>query len=108
MEVFFNTDGVSKGGINTNCGGSNEDCGFSRGLGICSVYVAELWDVLKGLNLTRMRGFRKMELHIDSVVVVSSISNKKEDHSHAFREANGCVDALANMANGSGILFDFV
>jgi hypothetical protein len=37
-------------------------CDFSKFLGSCSAYMAELWRVLKGLNLARSRGFTTIEL----------------------------------------------
>jgi len=49
-------------------------CGFSKGLGACSAYVAELWGVFGGLKLARLRGFYNMELHIDSWVVASTLA----------------------------------
>jgi hypothetical protein len=44
--------------------------GFSRHLGTCTAYIAELWGVLDGLKFAYVRGFKKIELHIDSNVVV--------------------------------------
>jgi ribonuclease HI len=95
-------------------------CGFSKGLGSCSAYVAELWGVFEGLKLARSHGYRKVELHIDSSSVISSISRDQggiigcrtllhnirrlndQDWEvqvrHSFREANACADAMANMA----------
>jgi ribonuclease HI len=128
--IRLNTDGASKGGQNAGCGGVFRGdkgewiCGFSKGLGSCSAYVAELWGVFEGLKLARSNGYRKVELHIDSSSVVSSISRDQGGNvvgptllhnirrlidqdwevqvRHSFREANACADALANMACDSG------
>ncbi|MCI30350.1 histone H2A, partial [Trifolium medium] len=42
-------------------------------LKVVSAYVAELSSVFEGLNLARLRDFHKIELHVDSQVVVTSI-----------------------------------
>ncbi|MCI44373.1 ribonuclease H protein, partial [Trifolium medium] len=52
-------------------------CGFTKGLGACSAYVAKLWGVLEGLKMARVCGVRKLEIHIDSMVVVTSINAGK-------------------------------
>ncbi|PNX97268.1 hypothetical protein L195_g020494, partial [Trifolium pratense] len=80
--------------------------------------VEELLEAVmeSGYVLARLRGVRKLELHIDSMVVVDSISNKEGIAaglslldsifrllsldwevriSHSYREANGC--ALVQM-----------
>lgn len=48
-------------------------CGFSKFIGNSSAYVAELWGDFEGLKLVRDRGFSKVELQIDSLVVAKSI-----------------------------------
>jgi len=112
------------------CGGVLRDdngkwiCGFSKWLGVCSAYVAELWGVLEGLKMARERGFHKVELDVDSKVVVSNLVDGKGGPvtglslltniisllelnwevriCHTFREANSFADALANLACDGG------
>jgi len=43
-------------------------------LGKCSANVAELWGVLESLRLARRYGFNKVEVHVDSNVVVRSLT----------------------------------
>jgi len=128
--IQLNTDGASKKGMVGGCGGvfrgenGHWICGFSKGLGACSAYVAELWGVFEGLKLARLRGFHKVELDIDSSVVASTLALEEGGSvdgwsllqnirrlleleweikiHHSYREANKCVDALANMACDGG------
>jgi hypothetical protein len=57
--------------------GSNDErlWGFSKYIGIGSAYLAELWGVLEGLMYVRQLQFRFIELHIDSLVVVQTITS---------------------------------
>jgi len=48
-------------------------CDFSKFLGSCSAYMAELWRVLKGLNLARSRGFTRIELWIKQMTMLQDI-----------------------------------
>jgi len=50
-------------------------CGFSKCIGVCSAYVAELWGVFYRLKLARDRGFSRVGLHVDSRVAVNSLNN---------------------------------
>jgi len=43
-------------------------------LGACSAYVVEFWRVVEGLMLSRLCGFQKVELLIDSWVVASTLA----------------------------------
>ncbi|KAK2382454.1 TMV resistance protein N [Trifolium repens] len=67
--IKLNTDGASRRNNSAGCGGllrnSNGQWlgGFSRHLGTCNAYIAELWGVLDGLKLAYERGFKKIELH---------------------------------------------
>nr|ABN08136.1 Ribonuclease H [Medicago truncatula] len=76
-------DGASKGEGIAGCGGvlrgdSGECiCGFSKGLGAYSAYVAELWGVFEDLKFALSHGFLTVELHVDSQVVVNTISFAK-------------------------------
>ncbi|GAU49779.1 hypothetical protein TSUD_141690 [Trifolium subterraneum] len=100
--------------------------GYAKGVGSCSAFKAELWGVLEGLRYVRSLGFNKIELNIDSEVVVRVIKTGRsrnvagsaltdqilkmmtldwevEVH-HTYREANKCADAMANY--GCSIGFD--
>lgn len=124
--VKLNTDGSfqrNKG--QAGCGGliRGEDgnwlCGFSKNLGLCNAYVAELWGVLEGLQLALSHGYRRVEVAVDSKVVANHINSRSQGslegwrllnkiHSlvsedwdivvyHNYREANICADALATL-----------
>ncbi|CAJ2653650.1 unnamed protein product [Trifolium pratense] len=128
--IIINTDGAKKENHYSGCGGivrgnSAEWCGgFAKGLGACSVEMAELWGAWEGLQYTWNLGFRRVELHLDSMVVVNMLVKKKGGHPegwslckkilrilqfdwevkirHTYREANLCADALANIGCGLG------
>ncbi|GAU50328.1 hypothetical protein TSUD_290640 [Trifolium subterraneum] len=79
--VVLNTDGASKMDVAAGCGGLLRNShgqwigGFSRHLGICSAYLAELWGVLDGLRLARERGITKLKVQVDSRVVVQTLNS---------------------------------
>jgi ribonuclease HI len=128
--ICLNTDGASKSGEIAGCGGLLRNShgqwinGFSRNLGRCSAYIAELWGVLEGLRLARASGISKLQVHVDSQVVVHTINNTKDGSfvgwrlikeirrmleldwevkvCHSYREANACADALANLGCNHG------
>jgi ribonuclease HI len=80
--------------------------------------MAELWGVFEGLALAKRMGLRKIELHVDSAVVVEMLLNRKLSGNsggslvlnirklleldwevkiaHAYR-SNKCADALTNI-----------
>jgi ribonuclease HI len=82
--------------------------------------MAELWGVFEGLILAKKRGVTKLELRVDSEVIVKSLQVRKngsimgctlmkkiykvlEDFQevriiHVFREANRFADMFANMS----------
>lgn len=70
--IRLNMDGASKGEGIAGCGGvlrgdSGECiCGFSKGLGAYSAYVAELWGVFEDLKFALSHGFLTVEFHVDS------------------------------------------
>ncbi|MCI47533.1 ribonuclease H protein, partial [Trifolium medium] len=76
-----NTDGESKSNDIAGCGGlirgvDRESLGsFTKFIGRCSTFVAELWDVLEGLKLAKERGFNRIEICVDSAAVISTIIN---------------------------------
>jgi ribonuclease HI len=123
--IKLNTDGACKDGNVAGCGGILRNNagewrgGFAKHLGKCSAYVAELWGVLEGLQYAWQLGYRKLEINVDSIVVVQVLKKggtcsamglalvKKIKRliqleweiviSHSYREANFCADALASM-----------
>ncbi|CAJ2664280.1 unnamed protein product [Trifolium pratense] len=123
--VCLNTDGASKDNQVGGCGGLIRECqgnwcgGFSKKLGNCSAYEVELWGVYEGLRLAWERGFKKVELRVDSMVVAYTLKNGSKGSvvgwrlvqqirrfleldweikiCHSYREANKCADALANI-----------
>jgi ribonuclease HI len=124
--VCLNTDGASKSQTtNAGCGGLLRDedghwiRGFSKSLGSTTAYVAELWGLLEGLSMARSMGFNKLEVQMDSEIIVNIINKHGQgsvsgwsiikkirsllslDWSvkicHIYREANRCADMLANM-----------
>lgn len=124
--IRLNTDDAARGvGGSAGCGGLFRGtdghwlCGFSRHLGSCTAFVAELWGVLTGLELAWERGFRRVELHVDSTAVVHTLTVSTEGSmmgrilvqrirrllqqdweisiAHSYREANACADCLANL-----------
>ncbi|GAU12737.1 hypothetical protein TSUD_122290 [Trifolium subterraneum] len=124
--IKLNTDGACKGRITGGCRGVIRNSsgvwigGFAKHVGVCSAFKAELWGVLEGLRYAWYRGFRFVELDVDSVVAVvqaiktgvttsvngnsllRSICRLLEQEwevkiAHSYREANSCADALANI-----------
>jgi ribonuclease HI len=135
--LSLNTDGASRGEVIAGCGGllrnSNGQWlgGFSKNLGRCNAYLAELWGVYEGLCLARSFGAAKLQVQVDSSVVAHTLNSSnggsiigwrliKEIRRllaldwevkvcHSYREANVCADALANMGceHGPGLrLYD--
>jgi ribonuclease HI len=60
---------VSYGGVRVNAWLG----GFSKYVGMCSAYVAELWGVYEGLRYARRLGFILVELNVDSLVVAKTL-----------------------------------
>jgi ribonuclease HI len=93
--------------------------GFSKYIGQCSAFVAELWGVFEGLKLAQVKGFMKVEVSVDSQIVINSIKNEDGGNamgyrlvqrirqmlelnweiniSHSYREANRCADGLVKL-----------
>jgi ribonuclease HI len=122
--VSLNTDGASKEHQLAGCGGIVRGSqgewigGFSKSVGRCSAFIAELWGVLEGLRYVKRLGFTKIELNIDSEAVVRVVQTGRSQSvagsvlveqiykmmsldwevevRHTYREANKCADALAN------------
>ncbi|KAG7599188.1 Reverse transcriptase zinc-binding domain [Arabidopsis suecica] len=123
----LNTDGASRGnpGLAT-AGGVLRDGegawrgGFALNIGICSAPLAELWGVYYGLYIAWERGYRRVELEVDSEIVVGFLTTGiSPSHplsflvrlchgfisrdwivriAHVYREANRLADGLANYA----------
>lgn len=123
----LNTDGASHGnpGLAT-AGGVIRDCGgcwrggFALNIGICSAPLAELWGVYYGLYIAWEHRITRLELEVDSEMVVGFLTTGiSESHhfsflvrlcygflsrywivhiSHLYREANRLADGLANYA----------
>ncbi|CAN1792527.1 Putative ribonuclease H protein At1g65750 [Linum perenne] len=123
--VTINTDGsclasirkASAGGIIRRADGRGL-VAFTMNLGACTVTRAEIRGAIGGLELAWDYGFRRVELQLDSKVVVSMLlSSEEPEHQqaaevlhfrnlckrswevrirHIFREANKAADFLAN------------
>ncbi|MCI36758.1 ribonuclease H protein, partial [Trifolium medium] len=79
--VKLNTDGAYKDKHVAGCGGvicGNQGewlGGYAKCVGLCSAFVAELWGVVEGLRYAYRLGFKKIELNVDSEVVVRVLKN---------------------------------
>jgi ribonuclease HI len=87
MFVKINTDGAYKADQVAGCGGVIRGMhgewlgGFAKGVGLCSAFIAELWGVYEGLHHAYRMGYRKVELDIDSMAVVSVFKNRRSSSS---------------------------
>ncbi|PNX88402.1 hypothetical protein L195_g044506, partial [Trifolium pratense] len=52
--------------------------GFVKGLRTCSVMMAELWGAREGLRYAWKLGYRHVELHLDSTMIMDMLVKKKE------------------------------
>jgi len=123
----LNTDGSVKGNVGSaGAGGVIRNdrgewvSGFSEYLGHCSSMTAELKALLRGLKLASRMGITKLEIRVDSKVVVELVSGKRKEQPqyhflisqckqmiceggwevelmHCFRETNHVADKLANI-----------
>jgi ribonuclease HI len=133
--VSLNTDGASKDHQEAGCGGIVRGSqgewigGFSKSVGRCSAFIAELWGILEGLRYVKSMGFTKIELNIDSEAVVRVVQTGRSQSTaggvlveqiskmmsldwevevrHTYREANKCADALANYGCMSRVDIQF-
>ncbi|KAG7576302.1 Ribonuclease H domain [Arabidopsis thaliana x Arabidopsis arenosa] len=132
--VKLNTDGASRGNPGqATAGGVIRDGdghwrgGFSLHIGICSAPMAELWGIYYGLVIAWERGYRRVELEVDSELVVGFVQSGVSDGhplsflvrlcqgffsrdwlvrvTHVYREANRLADGLANYAFTLGLGF---
>lgn len=49
---------------------------FAKLLGQCNVFISKLWGLHEYLKLTLYLGFRKVEINVDSIMVVHSIDKR--------------------------------
>jgi ribonuclease HI len=133
--VSLNTDGASKEHQQAGCGGIVRGSqgewigGFSKRVGRCSAFIAELWGVLEGLRYVKSMSFTKIELNIDSEAVVRVVQTGRSQSAaggvlveqiskmmsldwevevrHTYREANKCAYALANYGCMSRVDIQF-
>jgi ribonuclease HI len=134
----LNTDGAAKiGERKAGCGGTlrnetdNWVDGFAKALGDTTAYMAELWGILEGLIMAKRRGVGRLDLRVDSAVIVKNLQGKKQGSTmgcslmkkiynlladfmevqinHVYREANQGADMLANLgceATGETVTFN--
>ncbi|CAN1183028.1 Putative ribonuclease H protein At1g65750 [Linum perenne] len=75
-------------------------------LGKCSITRAELRGVVLGLQLAWERGYRKIQLQLDSQCAVLLLQGEGlEDHAHVYRESNNVADFLANYGHSCPLGF---
>ncbi|KAG7578377.1 Ribonuclease H domain [Arabidopsis thaliana x Arabidopsis arenosa] len=125
--IKLNTDGASRGnpGLATAGGVLHDGDGIWRGgfalnIGVCSAPLAELWGVYYGLYIAWEKRITRLELEVDSEIVVGFLKTGIDDShplsflvrlcygflsrdwivsvSHVYREANRLADGLANYA----------
>jgi ribonuclease HI len=93
--------------------------------------MAELWGILEGLIMAKRRGVGRLDLRVDSAVIVKNLQGKKQGSTmgcslmkkiynlladfmevqinHVYREANRGADMLANLGcegTGETVTFD--
>ncbi|KAG7573124.1 Ribonuclease H domain [Arabidopsis suecica] len=125
--VKITTDGASRGNPGLAAAGGairNADGewlgGFAINIGSCSAPLAELWGAYYGLLIAWDKGFRRVELDLDSELVVGFLKSEMSNAhplaflvrlchgfftrdwlvriNHVYREANRLADGLANYA----------
>jgi ribonuclease HI len=103
--------------------------GFAKGLGECSIEMAELWGAWEGLKLAWELGFKHVELRLDALHVVKMLTKEKPATTfgwnicnriwatlerdwevricHTYREGNSCADSLAHIgcSLGTNVIF---
>lgn len=52
--------------------------GFTERIGLCSSVRAELRMVLQGLSLANGKGFKKLIVHVDSIIIVGMLKGKHD------------------------------
>ncbi|CAN1127783.1 Putative ribonuclease H protein At1g65750 [Linum perenne] len=78
-------------------------------LGKCSITMAELRGAVSGLQLAWERGYRKIQLQLDSQCAIHLLQGEGlDDHAHVYRESNHAADFLANLGHSCPIGFHLV
>jgi ribonuclease HI len=133
--VAVNTDGAKSMSHSSGCGGLVHGSmgewlgGFAKGLGECSIEMAELWGAWEGLKLAWELGFKHVELRLDALHVVKMLTKEKPATTfgwnicnriwatlerdwevricHTYREGNSCADSLAHIgcSLGTNVIF---
>ena len=128
--VALNTDGALKNNLGQAGGGgffrgwrAEWMGGFAERMGVCSSVRAELRAILRGLRLAQEKGYRKLIVYVDSLVVAGMLKDNmlcsarhntlvqqcrrilqlpdwEVKVNHCFRETNRVADALANLGIG--------
>lgn len=121
--VKLNTNEASKDNESSGYSGIIRDMhgkckgGYSNYLGICSAFGANLWGIHEGLNIAIRLGMMKVEMSVDSNVIVTLLEARKFTNingfallkqffhllgmhekvkvTHTYREGNRCLNALA-------------
>ncbi|KFK31801.1 hypothetical protein AALP_AA6G160600 [Arabis alpina] len=125
--VKLNTDGASRGNPGLAAAGGvlrdgdgNWCGGFVLNIGICFAPLAELWGVYYGLYIAWERRITRLEIEVDSAIVVEFLKTGISEYHplsflvrlchgfisrdwivrivHVYREANRLADGLANYA----------
>ncbi|CAA7053633.1 unnamed protein product [Microthlaspi erraticum] len=125
--IKLNTDGASHGnpGLATagdalRGGDGQWRGGFALNIGRCTAHMAELWGLYYGLCIAWEKGFTRLEVEVDSSLVVGFMKTgicdthplsflvhlcqgflSKDSEvriTHVYREANRLADGLANYA----------
>src|SRR4051812_3583963 len=85
--VCINVDGACKNGV-IGCGGiicgdvGEWISGFAKFIGRGEPYMAELWGLYEGIKLAKQLRFNKVELQVDSTLVVQDVQQKRNIQRH--------------------------
>lgn len=69
--------------------------GFSKIIGLYISLVAELWDVLEGLKLYIRSSYEKIELQIDSKIILEAVKSRKQ----IIKEGSGILHQIKEYLN---------
>ena len=131
--MILNTDGSVKGSVGpAGAGGVIRNdrgewvAGFSAYLGHCTTMAAELKALQRGLNCARQLGVNRLEVRVDSKIVVELMTGRHTEQPkyhflvrrckqmicdtgwevciiHCFRETNQIADTLAKIGTMGGL-----
>ncbi|KAH1047396.1 hypothetical protein J1N35_038180 [Gossypium stocksii] len=109
---------MTSGGVARDQDG-NWIVGFSRFLGICSPFEAEIWSILDGILILLSKGYRRTFITTDNLEVVQTLTNMDLEDSgitvlrrtqrilqsegewrikHISRDQNSVADRLAKLS----------